>query len=129
MVNGPSADEALRWTRAHAEYAVGLHVNLAHFAPLTDCPRLTRNGRFRGLSGLVLRQLMDPEGLYQVARVEVAAQLDVFRETTGRLPSHVDSHLWAQALPAVFQAVLDVVSAHRIPAVRNIEEQIGRAHV
>lgn len=121
MVNAPAAAEALAYAKGHPGSAIGLHLNLVHFSPLTACPALADGERFRGLGALIALQITDHAALYTQAKAELEAQLDAFVSSTGRLPSHVDTHLWAQVLPAVFQAIVDVATARRVFAVRNIE--------
>lgn len=121
MVNAPSAAEALAHAKRQLSHTVGLHLNLIHFSPLTDCSLLAGPGGFRGLAALVAEQVLRADALYAQVRAELEAQLAEFQSATGRTPSHVDSHLWAQVLPAVFQAIVDVATASRIRAVRNIE--------
>lgn len=121
MVNGPAAGEALGHARRQSSHTIGLHLNLIHFSPLTDCSLLAGPSGFRGLAALVTEQLMRADALYVQVRAELEAQLAEFQSVAGRAPSHVDTHLWAQVLPAVFQAIVDVATARRIPAVRNIE--------
>ncbi len=56
---------------------------------------------------------------------EVRAQLERFRELTGRMPTHLDSHHHSHRLPVVLDAVLEVAAEHRLP-VRNSGPEVKR---
>ena len=58
---------------------------------------------------------------------EVESQLRLFRELTGRPPTHLDSHHHAHRHPVVLDALLAVAKRARLPIRRSSEEIALRA--
>ncbi len=122
MVGFPAAEEAAAELGRTPNLGVGLHVTLTGGVPtlppaqvpsLVDgAGRLPR--RPQGLAGA------DPDQLL----AEVRSQLARFRELTGRLPTHLDSHHHTHRLPAVLDAVVRVAREHGLP-VRNASPEVG----
>jgi predicted glycoside hydrolase/deacetylase ChbG (UPF0249 family) len=113
MVNYATAREAVRLCREAPGLGLGLHVALTGGVPclppdrvasLVD-PRGQLPPKPEGLAG------SDPDEL----QAEVRAQLERFRELTGRLPTHLDSHHHAHRLPPVLEALLTVAREHGLP--------------
>ena len=78
MVRQPAARAAAAYARRHPRLGLGLHVDLGEWA--------LDGSQWRPVYEVVALEWADG-----VAR-EVDAQLEAFRELTGRNPTHVDSH-------------------------------------
>jgi predicted glycoside hydrolase/deacetylase ChbG (UPF0249 family) len=78
MVDRPASVPAAEYAAANSELSVGLHLDLGEW--------VYEDGEWR-----CVRRPVPPEGPEAVT-VEVARQLDRFRELTGREPTHIDSH-------------------------------------
>ena len=124
MVGFPAAPEAAAaWTDdpGLARLGVGLHVTLTGGRPTlppAEVPSLVGgDGRLprrpEGLDGAEPREVL----------AEVRSQLRRFRELTGRLPTHLDSHHHSHRLPVVCEAVIEVARQHRLP-VRNASPEV-----
>jgi ATP-binding cassette, subfamily B, bacterial len=92
MVNAPGTAEAVRLAAERPALAVGLHVNFTNEStPLFD--------------------LDDPE----ICRRELRRQFDSFRNLTGRLPTHIDSHQHVHRRPACRHIFLELAAEHGLP--------------
>jgi chitin disaccharide deacetylase len=92
MVNTPGTAEAVRLAAERPGLALGLHVNFTNEAvPLFDFD--------------------DPE----VCRRELRRQFDRFRELTGRLPTHLNSHQHVHRRPACRYSFLELADEHGLP--------------
>ena len=92
MVNTPGTVEAVRLAAARPALALGLHVNFTNeTTPLFDFD--------------------DPE----ICRRELRRQLDDFRDLTGRLPTHLDSHHHVHRRPACRHSFLELAEEHGLP--------------
>ena len=78
MVRWPAAGAAADYSHRHSELSLGLHVDLAEWT----C---------RGGSWSVLYQVVSADDPAAITR-ETNAQLERFRDLTGRDPTHIDSH-------------------------------------
>jgi len=116
MVNHGAAAAAAAEVQRCPGLGVGLHVALTGGPPCLPPERLP------SLVGADGRLPSSPAGLERAAPgevlAEVRAQLGRFRELTGRLPTHLDSHHHAHRLPVVFDALVQVAREHTL-AVRN----------
>lgn len=96
-----------------ASLGVGLHVALTGGRPTLPPARVPS---LVDDDGLLPRR---PSGLDGAAPAEVLAevrnQLARFRELTGGLPTHLDSHHHAHRLPVVCEALIEVAREHRLP--------------
>jgi chitin disaccharide deacetylase len=110
MVNTPAFTDAVTLARARPGLGVGLHLNLVSGRPLTVAPSLTnaRTGEFHPLGELARRALMGRVRAEEVRR-ECDAQLRAL-VSAGIVPTHLDSHRHAHALPGILPAV--AASAH-----------------
>src|SRR5580765_1177969 len=94
MVRWPAASRAAIFAHAHPRLAVGLHVDLGEWA-------------YRSEEWLPLYQVVSTSDRAVVER-EVFAQLEQFRDLTGRNPTHLDSHQHVhreEPIRSVLQAV------------------------
>ncbi len=122
MVGFTAAREAARELADYPELGVGLHVALTGGRPIlpaAEVPSLVdasgRQPRFPdGLNGA------DPAEIL----AEVRAQLDRFRELTGRLPTHLDSHHHCHRRPAVCDALITVAGEAGDLPVRNAGPEV-----
>ena len=123
MVASPAAEEAAAALPDHPRLGIGLHVTLTGSVPTLPPGRvpslLDPEGRFprrpEGLTGA------DPAEVL----AEVRSQLERFRELTGALPTHLDSHHHSHRQPVVLEALVEVAREHRLP-VRNASPAVGR---
>jgi chitin disaccharide deacetylase len=106
MVNGP---QSARAAEAARELAVGLHLNLARWAPVGAAfPRaLLAEGAF-----LEARASTLPE---EVVEAEAAAQLDRAEALLGQKPTHLDVHKHLHRHENVLAAVARVARARALP--------------
>lgn len=123
MVASPAAEAAAAALQDRPGLGVGLHVTLTGSVPTLPAGRVPSlvdaSGRLprwpKGLAGA------DPGELL----AEVRSQLERFRQLTGRLPTHLDSHHHVHRQPAVLAALVAVGREHRLP-VRNASPAVGR---
>lgn len=114
MVCYPAAADASRGAAACPGLGVGLHVQLSGGAPLLPAESLPSLVDAHGQLPRRPDQRLacaDPSEV----RSEVRAQLERFRELTGRLPTHLDSHHHAHRLPVVLDALGELACEHRLP--------------
>lgn len=105
MVNTPAFAEAVALARTRPRLGVGLHLNLVSGRPLTDAVSLmnARTGEFHPLGELARRAFTGRVRAEDVRR-ECDAQLRAMT-AAGVVPTHLDSHRHAHALPGVLPAV------------------------
>lgn len=106
MVNTPAFDEAVALAHSRRpRLGVGLHLNLVAGRPLTEVPSLTdtRTGDFHSLTELARLALTGRVRADDVRR-ECDAQLRALA-AAGIIPTHLDSHRHAHALPGILPAV------------------------
>lgn len=124
MVASPAAADAAAALADYPRLGVGLHVTLTGGTrptlPAAAVPSLV------DADGCLPRR---PEGLASAdpadVRAEIRSQLQRFRDLTGRLPTHFDSHHHVHALPHVLDAVIELARHHHLP-VRNASSTAGR---
>src|SRR5205807_2875179 len=98
--------------------SVGLHLDLGEWA-------------YRGGQWVCLYRVV-PDGDAAAIAAEVARQVDLFHELTGRAPTHLDSHQHVHREPDVLTAVrplafvLGVPLRHDCPAVRYCGDFYGQ---
>ncbi|MFZ5467938.1 MAG: carbohydrate deacetylase [Myxococcota bacterium] len=112
MVNTPHAEEA---ANAAQGLAVGLHLNLARFAPVgSDFPdTLLANGHFSEARASELPpEVVEKEALAQLARLEALL---------GRPPTHLDSHKHLHRRPNILEGVAAAAWRRGLP-VRAVDE-------
>jgi predicted glycoside hydrolase/deacetylase ChbG (UPF0249 family) len=117
IVNSPHAKQA---AASAAGIAVGLHLNLARFAPV-----------WRGFpeSCLVdgeLSESLASQLPAEVVEQETLAQLDRLEELIGRPATHVDVHKHLHRSPRVLDGLCSAAVARKLP-VRSIDEAMRRA--
>jgi len=113
MVGFAAAVEAAAVLARYPQLGVGLHVTLTGARPTLrpgEVPSLVDDeGRFPA----------KPEGMRAPRLAEVLAevdhQLERFRDLTGRLPTHLDSHHHSHRHPVVLEALVAVARRHRLP--------------
>lgn len=107
MVRWPCARAAADYARAYPSLSVGLHIDLGEWA-------------YRDGAWLPLYAVTDVDSAALV-EAEVLRQLEMFRELTGRDPTHLDSHQHAHRSPPADRIVdtlgarLGVPIRHRRP--------------
>jgi predicted glycoside hydrolase/deacetylase ChbG (UPF0249 family) len=124
MVNAPAAAEAAQLARAHPQLGVGLHLSLTGGASTLPPDQVRSlvdaNGhlppKLDGLAKAEAREIL----------AEARAQLRRFRELTGGLPTHLDSHHHAHRLPTVLEALVTLSWETGLP-VRNAGREVKAA--
>jgi predicted glycoside hydrolase/deacetylase ChbG (UPF0249 family) len=101
MVRMPAADEAADYGRRNPEFSVGLHVDLGEWA--------YRDGEW------VKSYEVVPADNREVVAVEVACQLQRFRELTGQAPTHLDSHQHVHRDEPTRSVLAEVASSLGVP--------------
>ncbi len=122
MVAYPAAADAARELAEHPRLGVGLHVQLTGGRPLlppASVPGLVDS------EGRLPRWPEDLGGA-EPAEVlaEVRAQLERFRQLTGREPTHLDSHHHSHRLPVACDALVSVAREAHLP-VRNAGDAVA----
>ena len=121
MVGYASSSSAAKALADHPALGVGLHVALTGGRPLLHPSRVPSLVDAEG------RLPSKPEGLLapdpDEVRAEVEAQLARFRELTGRLPTHLDSHHHSHRLPVVCEVLVEIALREDLP-VRNTSSQV-----
>lgn len=117
MVNSPHAEAA---AAGASGWAVGLHFNLARFAPCwKEFP-----------AAFLLRgELSEPFASTLPAEVveqEALAQLDRFESMLGRAATHVDVHKHLHRWPNVFEGLCRASKSHGLP-VRSVDPDMRAA--
>ena len=122
LVNGPAwragaAELAALQRQRGAALGVGLHLNLTEGSPLSAelgavWPRLPALPRLIALAHLRRLPLA-------ALRAELHAQLAVFEQSTGSLPSHLDGHQHVHHLPGVRALVLEALASRAGVQVRD----------
>jgi len=121
MVNTPWFEEACDLARqAGVEGQVGLHLNLAEGAPLTDslrdCPRFCINGRY-----------VDPDARERFVPLSAAEQRAVADEVRAQIAAargrgltirHLDSHRYVHTAPNLARVIVRVAREQQVPRVR-----------
>jgi predicted glycoside hydrolase/deacetylase ChbG (UPF0249 family) len=129
MVRGRSAPAAAA-AAARIGLPLGLHLDLTESPPSADpatiSSLLDASGQKLGKHGL--RRAV-AGGCVERAHVEreTAAQLRAFEALTGALPTHVDGHQHAHAVPALAAWIAPVLAAHGVRTTRVPEQ--GRVSV
>ncbi len=123
MVGYPAAVGAAREAAEHPGFGVGLHVALTGGRPLlpaTSVPSLVDD------EGRLPRWPDDLEGADPAEILaEARAQLERFRELTGREPTHLDSHHHSHRRPAVCDALITVAGEAGGVPVRNAGPEVA----
>lgn len=119
MVNGPYSAEAAAPARG---LAVGLHLNLARWKPLSAVPPALLS------SGGDLVEARAKELPAAVVEAEVHAQLDALERLLGKPATHVDVHKHLHLHAGVMDGLLAAAKARALP-IRTIDAAMRkRAH-
>jgi predicted glycoside hydrolase/deacetylase ChbG (UPF0249 family) len=112
MANLPWAAAAVELARTEPNLDLGLHLSVCYGPPLArpDSSLVGDDGRLdRDLVALARR--IQPDDVEREAR----AQLARFVELTGRLPSHLDSHLHLHAWPVCWEPIARIAREYGLP--------------
>ena len=118
IVNGPHSEDAGKRVSG-AALGIGLHVNLARWAPVSK----------------IAKALLNPDGSFAEDRAaglppalveqETAAQLDRLKALTGRAASHLDVHKHLHRHPEVLEGVMRVALKRKLP-LRSVDPVMRR---
>ncbi|KAL0979856.1 hypothetical protein UPYG_G00190720 [Umbra pygmaea] len=128
LINASWAKEAAELAKRH-HIPIGLHANLSEGLPVSPGLKrgstlLTSDGFFHGKMGfrkaLQSGQLSMPE-----VEQELRAQVRMFGELVGQMPSHMDGHQHVHVLPEVREVFAQVLSDYgisytRVPVERGL---------
>lgn len=106
MVNTPFAREA---ARSASGLAIGLHLNLARWAPLSGAIPAAL------LEGGELDEAQASRLSAEMAASETEAQLDELQRLLGRPATHIDVHKHLHRHPAVLEGLARVAARRRLP--------------
>lgn len=125
MANMPAFDEAVEFAKAHPRLGIGLHFNLTQGKPLAPL-HLVRSlinpeGEFLGTSTKLAKRWLAGQLRRKEVSVELRAQIETLLNA-GLVITHVDSHKHAHALPPIWSALTETLSAYDIHAVRFLRE-------
>ncbi|XP_069476065.1 carbohydrate deacetylase [Ambystoma mexicanum] len=126
LVNGQAASDAALLARRH-DIPIGLHANLSEGSPVCEALQrksslLNEDGFFHGKMGI--RKAL-AEGRLEMSEIkqELCAQVNLFRQLTGRLPDHMDGHQHIHVLPEIRYVFAKVLEEHGIRYTRVPIEQ------
>jgi predicted glycoside hydrolase/deacetylase ChbG (UPF0249 family) len=128
LVNSPFAESAVHsWRKRGCPMKLGWHPNLTLDAPILTAERVPSligpDGNFWPLSAFLRRWLLGRLCPHEI-EVELAAQLERFRELTWQEPAIVNTHQHVGVFAPVGQILLDVLERKDCrPLVRNVREQ------
>ena len=121
MVAYPAAEDAAARLGELPNLGVGLHI------ALTGGPSILPAEHLPSLTDAAGRLPAKPEGfvdpVLEEVLLEARAQLTRFRELTGRLPTHLDSHHHSHRHPVVCEALIALAGEHGLP-VRNASADV-----
>jgi hopanoid biosynthesis associated protein HpnK len=127
MVNGPAFEHAVALAKENPALDIGVHLSLTELSPvaapetvasLVD-ERMAFAPHARDFAARYLRG--------RIVLAEVATELDAQlrrARSQGLAISHIDSHQHVHALPGIARVVLELASAHGIPAIRVPSETL-----
>jgi len=103
----------------------GLHFNLVNGRPVAPADKVEtlvnhRTGEFLKFKDLVLSlaaEKIDPSHI----ETEFAAQMDLFNQSFGSPPSHIDSHKHMHSMPQIFNIVVKNISRYGVSRLRLTE--------
>ena len=124
MVGCPAAADAARELDRYPDLGVGLHVTLTGGGPPVSPPEVVPS--LLDADGRLPRYPQVFPGAAEPAEVltEVRTQLDRFRQLTGRMPTHLDSHHHSHRVPVVLDALVTVALETGLP-VRSSGPEVG----
>ena len=126
MVGFDAAGDAAARLADHPRLGVGLHVTLTGARPTLP------PGKVPSLVNAAGEFPRKPEdvGVFNAGEVlsEVRNQIELFRDLTGRNPTHLDSHHHSHRLPVVLDAVIAVARDLGVPVRRSSDGIAERLH-
>ncbi|HEX2251889.1 MAG TPA: ChbG/HpnK family deacetylase [Thermoanaerobaculia bacterium] len=124
MVAYPAAEQAALALADHPELGVGLHVQLTGGRPTLPPQRVPSLVDAAGRLPRKPDRIAGPDPAEVLT--EVRHQLERFRELTGRLPTHLDSHHHSHRVPVVLAALVEVAREHGLPVRQGTPAVLGR---
>lgn len=116
--NGPHSLDAITKVKSSA-LAVGLHFNLARFAPVSTMPK----GHLNAEGGFIEDRARELP--VSVVEQECGAQLDKLELMLGRPVSHLDVHKHLHKHANVLEGVIKIAQKRKLP-VRSVDEKMRR---
>jgi predicted glycoside hydrolase/deacetylase ChbG (UPF0249 family) len=104
----PGAAKALQPYQAAAD--IGLHLNLTLGAPLSPMPRFAPANKLPSI-GAVISSASRGHLPKSEIRTEIAAQIEAFRASFGKLPDFVDGHQHVHILPPLRPLLFDALES------------------
>ena len=93
---------------AEHDVKIGLHLTLSEYTPLTVMPKLAPQGVFPTINQTLISSHLGKFDRKEITR-EIEAQIERFREITGRLPDFVDGHQHVHLMPTVRTCLIDYI--------------------
>jgi predicted glycoside hydrolase/deacetylase ChbG (UPF0249 family) len=124
IVNRPIEPALIEELRA-SRLGVGLHLNLTLGAPVSSPGRVPSLVGVEGTFGRDPREAAS-RARKDEARIELGAQIDVFRKLVGRFPTHLDTHHHVGRHQPILDLVLDFAAAIKVP-VRSQDAEVRMA--
>jgi predicted glycoside hydrolase/deacetylase ChbG (UPF0249 family) len=109
MVRRPAAAEAVAYWQDRPSLSLGLHIDLGEWVYRNECWTLLYHVVALDQAGAV--------------REAISCQLAIFRNLTGKDPSHIDSHQHVHLREPVRSVVLEMAEALRVP-VRDCSPEV-----
>ena len=114
MMNAPFTEYAIAEAKKYPSLGVGIHLTLTYGRPLVAGAK-----SFTDSEGKFLKLAAYPDGFAQVDLEELyrewKAQMELFIDMAGKLPTHVDSHHHVHCDPHHHDVVARLVSEYDLP--------------
>ncbi len=125
MLVNRAIDPALVEELKSSGLGVGLHLNLTLGAPVSNPKRVPS---LLDGEGMFIRDVREAAARAKAdeARIELGAQIDVFRRITGGFPTHLDSHHHVGRHEPIRELMFDFAKAIKV-AVRSQDDQVRAA--
>lgn len=113
MVNMPGTEHAVKLSKSVPELGVGLHLNLTLGYPLTNGKSLIdKSNQMIKPTKMSNTHIYDESEIYN----EIDAQYKAFLKLMGKVPTHIDSHLFStDKIDKIKKVAIEYAIDHNIP--------------
>lgn len=105
---------------------IGLHLTLSEYAPLTLMPKLAPSDSFPSINQTLLSSHLGRLDKREIS-LEIEAQIERFKEVTGRLPDFVDGHQHVHLMPTVRSCLVDCIQNNGLSGFVRLCDDQGQA--